>query len=119
VDGAMIITWGSSIPGREAKGLEVLSQAQTMFDGLTKAGRVREHREYISLTGTAGGYMIVDGDLDELAKLLHDPEQLALDTKAAAVVEGFSRQLVGGGTDQGIQALIGTYMGALQEVGYL
>jgi hypothetical protein len=119
VDGAMIIRWGNSVPGREAKGLEVLAGAQAVFDDLAKSGRIREHREYFSITGGSAGYMIVDGELEELTKLLHDPEQLALDVKAAAVVEGFSRELVSGGTDQSIQNTVGIYMGALQEVGYL
>jgi hypothetical protein len=119
MDGAMIIRWGASIPGREAKGLEVLATAQAAFDDLAKSGRIREHREYISLTGNTGGLMIVDGELDELAKLLHEPEQLALESKAAAIVQDFSRELVAGGTDQSVQETIGVYMGALQEVGYL
>jgi hypothetical protein len=119
VDGAFIIRWGNSIAGREAKGLEVLAAAQTTFDELAKAGKVRGHREYISLTGSSAGYMIVDGEVEELEKLLHDPDQLALDVKASAVVEGFSRELVSGGTDQGIQDSVGIYMTALQDVGFL
>jgi hypothetical protein len=115
----MIVRWGNTIPGREAKSLEVLASAQAMFDDLAKSGRIREHREYFAITGGNSGYMIIDGELEELSKLLHEPDQLALDVKATAVVTDFSRELVGGGTDAGIQNMVGIYMGALQEVGYL
>jgi len=119
MDGAIVIRWGSAIPGREAKGLEVLSQAQQSFDELAKEHRIREHREYFSISGGNGGFMIVEGDLDELAKLMHEPEQLALQAKAAAIVSDFSRELVGGGTDPGVQTIVGNYMNALSEIGYL
>lgn len=119
MDGAIIVRWGNPKPGREAKGLEVFAAAQAMFDDLAKAGRIREHRSYFSITGGSSGCMIVDGDLEELAKLLHEPEQLALDVKAAAIVEDFTRELVGGGTDPGVQEMMGIYMQAEQELGYM
>jgi hypothetical protein len=119
MDGAIFIRWGRPVPGREAKGLEVLAAAQSTYDDLAKAGRIREHREYFAINATSGGCMIVEGEIEELAKLMHSPEQLALNVKASAVVEDFTTQLAAGGTDQGVQNIMGIYMQAEQELGYL
>ena len=116
---ATVIRWGASIPGREAKGLDVFGKAIEHFEGLGKKGRIQGHREYIALTGQDGGFMLIEGDTDELLKIVSEPETLALNAQAAAVVQDFSVQVYAGGTDQAIQQLIGNYSGALQEVGYL
>jgi hypothetical protein len=117
--GAVVIRWGAGIPGREAKGLEVFGSAIERFEELTKTGRIHGHKEYMSLTGRSGGFMIVEGDITELQKLVSEPETLALNSKAEAIVQDFEIQLYIGGTDQAIQEMVGTYAGALQEIGYM
>ncbi|MGN6473446.1 MAG: hypothetical protein ACTHK4_07330 [Mycobacteriales bacterium] len=117
--GAVVIRWGASVPGREAKGLEVFGKAIERFEGLAKQGRVHGHREYLALTGTSGGFMIVDGDVEELQKILIEPETLALNSQAESIVAGFEITLYGGGTDQAVQEMIGTYTGSLAELGYM
>ena len=119
MNGAVVIRWGASIPGREAKSLEVFGTAVERFEGLAKEGRIHEHREYMALTGRAGGFMIATGDLAELTKIAVEPETLALNAKAEAIVSDFEIQLYAGGTDQTVQEVMGTYMTALSEVGYL
>lgn len=117
--GAVVIRWGASIPGREAKGLEVFGKAIEQFEGYAKQGRVHGHREYIALTGRSGGFMIADGDVEELQKILVSPETLSLNSQAEAIVSDFEIQLYGGGTDQSVQELLGTYSGGLSELGYM
>jgi hypothetical protein len=119
VNGAIVIRWGSSVPGREAKGLEVFGQAIERFEGMTKTGRVHAHREYFALTGKEGGFMIVEGQVEELMKISAEPETLALNAKAGAIVEDFEITVYGGGTDQSIQELVGNYTGAVGELGYM
>ena len=119
MNGAIIISWGASIPGREAKGLEVFGDALARFDGYAKNGRVHSHREYFALTGRDGGYVIIDGELDELTTILTEDETITLNAQAAAVVNDFHVQLVGGGTEDAVQQVMGTYTGALQTIGYL
>ena len=119
MNGATVIRWGASVPGREAKGLEVFGKAIELFEGLSKKGRIHGHREYIALTGGAGGFMIVEGDTKELLSLLAEPEILALNSQAEAIVTDFSIQVFGGGTDQAIQELVGTYSTAVGELGYM
>jgi len=119
MNGCVVIRWGASIPGRETKGLEVFGKAIERFEGLAKQGRVSSHHEYISLTGRDGGFMLVDGAVDELLKIVTEPETLQLNAQAAAIVEDFELQVYAGGTDNSIKELIGTYTTGLQAIGYM
>jgi hypothetical protein len=116
--GAVVIRWGANIPGREMKSLDVFGKAVERFEQLAKSGRIHGHKEYIALTGTAGGFMIAEGEVEELQKIMIEPETLALNTKAESIVEDFEIQLYAGGSDKAMQDLIGTYMTSLTELGY-
>ena len=117
--GAIQISWKAGIPGREAKGLEVFGTAVARFEGLAKQGRIDTHQEYFAVTGTDGGFMLISGELDELLKISAEPETLALNAQAASIVQDFNIQIFGGGTDQAVQELMGTYVGSLQQLGYM
>lgn len=119
MNGAMKVSWGASVVGREAKGLEVFGEAVTRFEGLAKQGRIHEHKEYFAVTGADGGFMLISGELDELLKIAAEPETIALNAKAAAIVQDFTIQVYGGGTDQAVQELMGAYAGSMQQLGYL
>jgi len=117
--GAALIRWGSQVPGREAKALEVFGKSIERFEQLTKEGRLHAHHEYIALTGRAGGFTILEGQVEELQKILTEPETLALNSQAGAIVSDFEITLYAGGTDKSVQDLIGTYVGAMGEIGYM
>jgi hypothetical protein len=117
--GAIVIRWTAPVPGREAKSMEVFGKAIERFESLAKQSRIHEHHEYIALTGTAGGFMIVEGEVDELQKILVEPETLALNSQAESIVQGFELNLYAGGSDQTVQEVMGTFMGALAEIGYM
>jgi len=119
MNGAVVARWGATRAGREAKALEVFGKSLERFEGLAKEGRIHGHHEYIALTGGMGGFMIADGDVSELQKILVEPETLALNSQAEAICENFEINLYAGGTDQAIQELMGTYLGAVGELGYL
>ena len=119
MNGAIHISWKASIPGREAKGLEVFGKAVERFEGLAKAGRIHSHQEYFAVTGAEGGLMLITGNLDELLKIVAEPETLALNTQAAAIVQDFVTQVFGGGTDQAVQEMMTTYVESLQALSYL
>jgi hypothetical protein len=118
MNGAIQISWKQSIPGREAKGIDVFGAAVSRFEGLAKQGRIHSHQEYFAVTGSEGGFMLVTGDLDELLRITAEPETLALNAQASAIVQDFTIQVYGGGTDQAVQELMGNYVGSLQEIGY-
>jgi hypothetical protein len=119
MNGAIVIRWGASVPGREAKGLDVFGSAVMRFEEYLKSGRIHSHREFFSLTGVDGGFMIVEGDVSELLAIVADDETIKLNAQAAAIVQDFELQLYGGGTDQAVQSMVGLYAGSLQEIGYM
>jgi hypothetical protein len=119
MNGATVVRWGAPIPGREAKGLEVFGKAIEYFEGLSKEGRVHGHHEYIALTGRAGGMMVVEGEVAELQQILAEPATMALNAQAEAITQDFEITVYAGGNDQSIQEVIGTYMGAMAEIGYM
>src|SRR5512138_72872 len=119
MNGAVLIRWGANVPGRERVGLEVFGRAVGRFEQLTKEGRVRGHREFFSVTGRDGGFMLVDGELDDLMRILGEEDSLRLNAQAAAIVEDFEIQAFAGGTDQATQQLMGTYTAGLKDLGYL
>ena len=119
MNGAIVVSWGASIPGREAKGLEVFGNAVQRFEEFAKSGRISSHREYFAVTGRDGGFMIVEGAVSELLAIVGEDETLKLNAQAAAIVEDFETQVYAGGDDQSVQSLMGDYVGSLQEIGYM
>ena len=117
--GAVVIRWGASIPVREGKGLEVLSSAVMRFEELRKDGRIQAHREYFSLTGGEGGFMLIEGEVAELQAILVEEQTVKMNAQAAAVVHDFHVQLYGGGDDEAVQSLVTSYVAGLKELGYL
>lgn len=67
----------------------------------------------------APGVMIVDGELDELMKIVAEEETLTLNAQATAIVSEVEIQVYGGGNDQSVQQLMGNYTGSMQELGYM
>ena len=119
MNGATVIRWGAGIPGREATGLDVFGGAVTRMEELAKQGRIHSHKEFFALTGRDGGFMICEGEVEELLRIAAEPETLTLNAKAAAIVQDFEIQVYAGGSDQAIQELIGNYMTSLSEIGYM
>jgi hypothetical protein len=122
MNGALIITWGGGIPGREAKGLEVFGKALAYFDELAKTGRVHGHKEYISLTGNVdevAGTMVVEGSVEELLKIQAEEKTRVLLTEAALISKNFTARVSIGGDEQTLTKEITLYSQTLQGLGYL
>lgn len=119
MNGAIRISWGASVAGREATGLDVFGRAIAHFEGMAKQGRVHGHHEYFSVTGRTGGFMLIEGELDELMKILVEDDTLKLTDQASALVKDFRVDAYAGGSDQTTQQLIGNYTATLGELGYM
>jgi hypothetical protein len=119
MNGAVLIRWGSNIPGREAQGLDVFGRAVARFEQLTKEGRVHGHREYFSLTGHDGGFMVVDGEVEQLTRIISEDETIRLNAQAAAIVADFEIELFAGGSEQAVQKLTGDFVASMQEIGVM
>jgi hypothetical protein len=115
-NGAMIITWGSTVRGREMKGLEVFGKSLAFYDELAKEGRIHGHREYIAVSGNVSeraGTVIVGGELEELAKLQVSEESTRLLGEAAQICDNMTVQLFETANDEAI----GRYVTLLQDMG--
>lgn len=122
MNGAMIVTWGGNVPGREAKGLEVFGKALAHFDELAKEGRIHGHKEYMSLTGNideVAGTMIVEGQVDELLKLQTEEQTRQLLLDAAIVTKNFEVKVAVGGDEQTLTQEITLFTKTLQSHGLL
>ena len=119
MNGAVKISWGVSIPGREATGLDVFGRTVQRFEQLAKEGRVHGHHEYFSITGPSSGFMMIEGELDELMKILTEDEIIKLTNEASAIVSDVDIQAYAGGTDQATQQLVTNYTASMNELGYM
>ncbi len=108
-NGALIISWGAPVRGREMKGLEVLGKALAYYDELEKEGRIHGHREYFALSGDVGtraGVMIVDGNLEELARLQVDQRNIDLLGEASNIAEHMNVTLCEANSDDAINRYV-------------
>lgn len=122
MNGAIIITWGSNVPGREAKGLEVFGKALAHFDALAKSGRIHGHKEYLALTGNVdqlAGFMVVEGPLEELLKIQTEEATRALLIEGASITKGFTATVTSGGDEQSLTKEITLFTKTQQSLGYM
>jgi hypothetical protein len=70
-----------------SQGLEVFGQAVARFEGFAKQGHISAHGECFAVSGASGGFMLVARELTELTRIMTEEETLALNAKAAAIVQ--------------------------------
>jgi hypothetical protein len=122
MNGAIIITWGSNVPGREAKGLEVFGKALAHFDSLAKSGRIHGHKEYLALTGNVdqlAGFMVVEGPVEELLKIQTEEATRTLLIEGASITKGFTVTVTSGGDEQSLTKEITLFTKTQQSLGYM
>jgi hypothetical protein len=105
-----------SAGGREAKGLEVLTEALAYYGRLQQDG-VIESVETVILEphgGELAGFILLRGGEKELAQLRVDDEFVRLSARASLVVEGLG--VVGAALGDGLEESIGTYQKAVSEL---
>lgn len=120
--GAIVVSWGAAVRGREVKALEVFGSALVMMEELTKEGRIHSHKEYFNVTGNASrfaGFQLIEGNIEELQRPQVDDRFRRLQQEAASIVENFTVTLAVGGSDQAIQGETTRFVEALQGLGYM
>ncbi|MDQ3981598.1 MAG: hypothetical protein M3271_02820, partial [Actinomycetota bacterium] len=65
------------------------------------------------------GFMIVDGELEELQKIQLEDENLKLMAEASSIVEGFEVTMCAGGSDQAVGESVTRYVETLASLGYM
>ena len=114
-NGAIIITWG---PNRvaPATAMGVLAKSLAFYDEAVKDGRATGYRVYAS-TARMGGQLVLEGRLDDLARLQVETESLNLLAQAGQVVEDLRVELYAGGSADDATGYYLSGMQAMQEAG--
>ena len=108
-NGAIIISWGTPVRGREMQSLDVFGRALGYWDEKAKEGRIHGHHEYFCLTGNVSdraGTMIVDGDLAELSRLMVDEDNMRLLGEAEQITQSFTVNLCEANSDESINRYV-------------
>jgi hypothetical protein len=120
--GAVVISWGNLVRGREKMGLDVFSKAIAYADELAKQGKVGGHQEYLALDGDLGeraGFMIVEGELDQLRALDNDTQWRKNLFAGSSVVDGLTIQTFAGGNEESLQEQLGLGVEVETELGLI
>ena len=115
-DAGLFIGWGAPITGREAKGLEVLSESLAYYARLQQEGTI-ESFETVLLEPHGGdlqGFILMRGSEEALARLRVDEEFVRLSTRASLIVESIG--VIGAALGDGLERAIGTYQQAVSEL---
>ena len=115
-DRMLFISWGSSIPGREERGLEVFNEAIGLHGRLQQEGRTDSFD--VVLLGANGsglnGYIEVHGSAEQLAALREDDAFGRNLVDASLVVRDL--QVSEGYTNEGIASQMEIYQEAVGKV---
>jgi hypothetical protein len=115
-DAGLFIGWGAPVRGREAKGLEVFTEALTYYGRLQQEGAI-ESFDSVLLEPHGGdlhGFILLRGSEQSLAHLRVDDEFVRLTARAGLVVERVG--VVGGALGDGLQDSIATYRQAISDL---
>src|SRR3954469_14945599 len=115
-NGAIIITWGNPVRGREMQSLDVFGRSLAYWDEQAKERRVHGPHEYLAISGNARQRqvtMVIEGALDELARLMVDEQNTRLLAEAAQIVENLDTSLCEANSDEAITR----YVGVLNDMG--
>ena len=115
-DAGLFIGWGAPVRGREAKGLEVFSEALAYYARLQQDGVIEGFETAILEPhgGDLQGLVLIRGSEEKLALLRVDPEFVRLSTRADLIVEGLG--VIGAALGEGLEQAIATYQEAISEL---
>jgi hypothetical protein len=115
-DAGLFIGWGEPITGREAKGLEVFTEALTYYAKAQQDGRIESH-ETVFLGphgGDLGGFTLVRGSEAQMATLRTEDEFERIITRAALVVRNVG--VIDAAVGDGVQEAVGVYQAAVTDL---
>jgi hypothetical protein len=117
-DAALITTWGFTIPGREAKSLDVFMEVLTFIGKQAAEGRCSEPEAWFNADGSEG-MLIVRGKSDVLLEIQEADDYERVLNKGHMVVGDLKVHLWYGGSDDEIQRGTRLFAEAGNELGYM
>jgi hypothetical protein len=95
--GSIVVSWGSAIPGRERKLVDVFGRVLKYAGQLKQTGRVEDVRVFVPKIGAFRDTLMLFGNLDGLMAVLYDPEFEKLLVEGTIVVQALDVQVWEGG----------------------
>jgi len=90
-DAAIVVSWGTPFPGREALSLGLFMEVSQWWEGKRAAKEVDDFRSYIATTGALseqGGFMLIEGDAAKLDQLTATEEFRTFIVKGIHLLSG-------------------------------
>jgi hypothetical protein len=114
-DRLLFIGWGEGIPGREERSLEVFNEAVGIIGRMQQEGRIESFD--VALFGPnsdLGGYMAIQGTVDQIAAVKEDDEFRRNTADAALIVSGLRH--LDGVVNEGVATEMALYQEAIGKV---
>jgi hypothetical protein len=111
----LFISWGSPIPGREERGLEVFNEAIGICGRMQQEGRI-EKFDVVLLrpNGELNGYIELHGSVEQLAAVREDDEFMRNTADASLVVNNLRH--LDGATNEEVAGQVARYQEAVARV---
>ena len=88
---ALFVGWGEVIPGREQQAVQVFNEVLEHYGRLRQQGEVESVEPFLLEPhgGDLGGFLLLRGDRDKLARVRASDEFVRLNQRAGLVVQRF------------------------------
>ena len=114
-DRMLMISWGSTVRGREERALDVFNQSMGVYGRLQQDGRIESFDVKIMAPNSfIGGYAELKGTAAQLAAVKEDAEFRRLCANAILIVDDFT--LTDGYCDEGVADEIAFFQEAIAQV---
>ena len=113
---ALVTTWASSVPGREAKSLEAFSDYLTVMGKKAADGLISEPEAYFKYDGS-GGMGVVRGDSSTLLELWESDDFRDVIARAQLTVQDLHTEMYAAGDTVG--DTVGNFTRIAGEMGYM
>jgi hypothetical protein len=114
-DRVLFISWGSSVPGREERGLEVFNDALGICGRMQQEGRI-ESFDVVLLepNGDLNGYIEMHGSAEQIAAV-HEDEEFRRNTVDASLIVNNLRH-IDGATNEEVAREVTMYQESIARV---
>ena len=116
MQGALVTTWASPVPGREGKAIETFMDYLTLLGKRAADGAVEQPEAYFSYDGS-GGFGLVRGDSKTLLELWESDDFRDVISRAQLTVQDLHTQMYAAGDS--VQDLVGRFTTNATSMGYM
>jgi hypothetical protein len=114
-DRVLHISWGSPIPGREERGLEVFNEAMGLYGRLQQDGRIESFDVALfAANSDLGGYIALHGTHEQLDAAQQDEDFQRTTIDASLVVADL--RIAEAYTNEGVAQEMARYQAAISKV---